>query len=156
MIGKLTRVFCVSLMSSTHFLCPDKVREVPVATSHTRTLSFRWPETSRRLSGLNARASVASPTPENDLTSDQVLVLGDGAPAKARPTLGTLRTEVPAFLAKVGREDRVLPVEYAARWGELIPGAEVAIFEACGHLPQIERADAFCDRLDSFLGRAAR
>lgn len=65
------------------------------------------------------------------------------------------RIDVPALVVW-GREDRVLPVDYAARWGERIPGAEVAVVEKCGHLPQIERADAFCGILDRFLGRVAR
>src|SRR5699024_2074879 len=64
------------------------------------------------------------------------------------------RIRLPTLVAW-GRDDRVLPVDYAARWAELIPGAEVAVFEECGHLPHIERAEAFGDRLDAFLGSVA-
>jgi pimeloyl-ACP methyl ester carboxylesterase len=65
------------------------------------------------------------------------------------------RIDVPTLVVW-GREDRYLPVDYATRWGERIPGAEVSVIEDCGHLPQIEKPDTFCDRLETFLGRAAR
>jgi pimeloyl-ACP methyl ester carboxylesterase len=64
------------------------------------------------------------------------------------------RITVPTLVAW-GREDRVLPVAYAAGWGERIPSAEVVVFDACGHLPQIEQSQAFCAALDRFLGRVA-
>jgi pimeloyl-ACP methyl ester carboxylesterase len=65
------------------------------------------------------------------------------------------RIDVPGLVVW-GREDRILPVDYAHRWAERIPGAELAIIGDCGHLPQIERPDAFCAALESFLERAAR
>jgi pimeloyl-ACP methyl ester carboxylesterase len=40
-----------------------------------------------------------------------------------------------------GREDKVLPVALAARWGELIAGAKVSVLDGCGHLPQVEKPD---------------
>ena len=65
------------------------------------------------------------------------------------------RVDVPALVVW-GAEDRVLPVAYAARWAALIPGAELAVLPDCGHSPQAECMDAFCDRLEAFLERAAR
>ena len=40
--------------------------------------------------------------------ADQILVFGDGKPAKFKPTLENLRREIPKFLGQVGRNDRVL------------------------------------------------
>jgi pimeloyl-ACP methyl ester carboxylesterase len=56
-----------------------------------------------------------------------------------------------------GRQDRVLPVRHATVAGKVIPNAQVHIFDACGHVPQIEKADEFNSLvlcfLDSVLGR---
>lgn len=66
------------------------------------------------------------------------------------------RIRVPALVVW-GAEDRYLPAgPYAARWGELLPRAEVRIIEACGHVPQVEQADALCDAFEAFAGRIGR
>jgi pimeloyl-ACP methyl ester carboxylesterase len=44
-----------------------------------------------------------------------------------------------------GGEDRILPVAYAQEFKRLMPGAEVEIVPRCGHLPQAEKPDLFCD-----------
>jgi pimeloyl-ACP methyl ester carboxylesterase len=53
-----------------------------------------------------------------------------------------------------GREDRVLPVTHAAEAREVLPQAEIDVIERCGHLPMIERTDAFLAALLPFLERA--
>ena len=53
-----------------------------------------------------------------------------------------------------GREDRVLPVEHAAEAENVMPRARVELIDACGHLPQVERTDAFLAALLPFLDRA--
>src|SRR5437870_3605928 len=53
-----------------------------------------------------------------------------------------------------GREDRVLPVEHVAEAGNVMPQARVELIDACGHLPQVERTDAFLAALLPFLDRA--
>ena len=57
-----------------------------------------------------------------------------------------------------GAQDQVLPAgPYAERWGALLPRATVRVIEACGHVPQVEQADAFCGILESFAaGSLAR
>jgi len=52
-----------------------------------------------------------------------------------------------------GRQDRVLPVQHAAEAGTVMPRARVELIDDCGHLPQIERADAFLGALLPFLDR---
>jgi len=62
------------------------------------------------------------------------------------------RITVPA-LVLWGAQDGILPAgPYAARWGEVLPRATVRILDACGHVPQVEQADAFCAALDRFIG----
>jgi pimeloyl-ACP methyl ester carboxylesterase len=63
------------------------------------------------------------------------------------------RVRVPTLVVW-GAEDALLPAgPYAERWASLLPLAETCIIPQCGHVPQVERADAFCDALEAFTGR---
>ena len=50
-----------------------------------------------------------------------------------------------------GKNDNVLPVEYAYQAEEILPNATIQIFDNCGHMPQIECAEKFNDLAVSFL-----
>ncbi|MEW6733199.1 MAG: alpha/beta fold hydrolase [Acidobacteriota bacterium] len=50
-----------------------------------------------------------------------------------------------------GREDELLPVEFAKRFATAITNAQLEIFERCGHVPQLERARDFNHLLTEFL-----
>jgi pimeloyl-ACP methyl ester carboxylesterase len=54
------------------------------------------------------------------------------------------RIDVPVKIVW-GRQDRILPVGLAEPLHKMIPGSELHILENCGHLPQVEKADAFVD-----------
>jgi pimeloyl-ACP methyl ester carboxylesterase len=60
------------------------------------------------------------------------------------------RINVPTLLVW-GTNDRVYPIDYAAAYQKLIPGAKLAIIPDCGHLPHIERREIFVAALDDFL-----
>lgn len=51
-----------------------------------------------------------------------------------------------------GREDKVVPVGYAERFGAALGTARVEILDACGHMPQIERRDDVVGLISGFLG----
>lgn len=53
-----------------------------------------------------------------------------------------------------GRQDRVLPVRHAAEAEAVMPQVRIELIDDCGHLPQIERTDAFLGALLPFLDRA--
>lgn len=53
-----------------------------------------------------------------------------------------------------GRQDAVLPVTAAAAAREVMPQAQLQLIDACGHLPMIERTDAFLAALLPFLDHA--
>lgn len=53
-----------------------------------------------------------------------------------------------------GREDRVLPVAHVAEAEDVMPQARVELIDHCGHLPQVERTEAFLAALLPFLDRA--
>jgi pimeloyl-ACP methyl ester carboxylesterase len=50
-----------------------------------------------------------------------------------------------------GAEDRIFPAEYASAWRDLIPGSQIEVFPDCGHLPHVEKADAFVDTFNRFV-----
>ena len=52
-----------------------------------------------------------------------------------------------------GEADKVLPVAYAREFKRLMPGAEIDIVPRCGHLPQAERPEEFCDIVMRFAGK---
>ena len=44
-----------------------------------------------------------------------------------------------------GAQDRILPVAFAHQFKKFLPHAELHIMEHAGHLPQLEKPDAFCE-----------
>lgn len=59
------------------------------------------------------------------------------------------RIDVPVQLIW-GRQDKVIPVQYAAGFEALIPGSRVKIIENCGHLPHIEKASEVLQTIADF------
>ncbi len=51
-----------------------------------------------------------------------------------------------------GRNDELISVDRAKKFGSGIPGAKVVVFEQCGHVPQIEKPEEFNRALLEFLG----
>lgn len=50
------------------------------------------------------------------------------------------RISVPTLIVW-GKEDKLFPSAYAARWGEMIPGSRVEIIPECGHVPAVEKPE---------------
>jgi len=46
-----------------------------------------------------------------------------------------------------GKNDRLFPSEYAARWGERIKGARVEIIPECGHVPIVEKGERTAEEI---------
>ena len=67
------------------------------------------------------------------------------------------RIDVPTLIVW-GREDKLLPVGYAEAYANLIPDAQTAILDACGHLPYLEQAGRFVElvRETAARGNAAK
>ncbi len=73
--------------------------------------------------------------------------------------LSTVDPGLPGMLKSVkartliiwGKEDALLPLEDAYKFGECIPRSEVLVLERCGHLPVIERSEEFSRALLTFL-----
>lgn len=64
------------------------------------------------------------------------------------------RVQVPTLILW-GDDDRLLPPEFGPAYRDLIPGAELRIIEACGHLPHVEKPDEFASATLSFIEKAA-
>lgn len=52
-----------------------------------------------------------------------------------------------------GESDRVLPVAYAEHFRARMPNARVAVVPRCGHLPQVEKSDEFCEIVFRFANK---
>jgi pimeloyl-ACP methyl ester carboxylesterase len=77
-----------------------------------------------------------------------------------RPEGGPLWDALPGLkrpaLIVWGRQDRTISVQHAYRAAHRMPGAELQIYDRCGHLPMYEQADAFNRDLVDFLRRSGR
>jgi pimeloyl-ACP methyl ester carboxylesterase len=51
-----------------------------------------------------------------------------------------------------GESDKLIVREYAKRWKELIPHAQLVTFPECGHMIPYEKQDEFVAKLSAFLG----
>ncbi len=51
-----------------------------------------------------------------------------------------------------GREDRIVPVECCKIYRQAIKGAQVKIFDQCGHMPEVEKRKGFVRTVREFLG----
>ena len=49
-----------------------------------------------------------------------------------------------------GEQDRILPVGFLNEYKRLLPKAEIDIFKNCGHIPQTEMPDRFCESVIKF------
>ena len=54
-----------------------------------------------------------------------------------------------------GAQDPLFPVEQARQAAQAVAGAKLHVFDACGHWPQYEHADAFNRLLGGFVGSVA-
>jgi pimeloyl-ACP methyl ester carboxylesterase len=61
------------------------------------------------------------------------------------------RIAVPTLLIW-GNDDKLFPRDYAFVYQRLIPGSKAVVLPECGHLPHIEKAEAFVSELESFIG----
>jgi pimeloyl-ACP methyl ester carboxylesterase len=59
------------------------------------------------------------------------------------------RVSLPTLLLW-GDQDKVIPPPYGPAFKQLIPHAELKVIAACGHLPHIEKPDAFVDAIVTF------
>jgi len=59
------------------------------------------------------------------------------------------RIDVPTHITW-GRDDKLVPVAYAQAFAKLIPSARVTIIPDCGHLPHMEKTDAFARIVTAF------
>jgi pimeloyl-ACP methyl ester carboxylesterase len=63
------------------------------------------------------------------------------------------QVKVPTLILH-GRQDEVLPVKHSAQAHALVSGSELAIWDDCGHTPQLEKPAAFNAILAALVHRA--
>src|SRR5499426_2775621 len=69
------------------------------------------------------------------------------------PSLGPLLEGVRGLPTLVlwGRQDKVVPVSVAEVFKKSIPGAQLVVFDNCGHRPEVEKQTEFTQQLQRFL-----
>ena len=53
-----------------------------------------------------------------------------------------------------GQNDQIMPLPYAHAFKELIPHANLSVYPNCGHLPQVEKSEAFVQLVSQFINQA--
>ncbi len=81
------------------------------------------------------------PSPEFPKYIRAVLRSGKSIPRTS--LMGNLGKITAPTLIVWGREDGLVPLKYAHKFNEAIPGSRLAIISQAGHMPQIEAADHF-------------
>ncbi len=61
------------------------------------------------------------------------------------------RIDVPTHIIW-GKQDKLLPVEYAEEYRKLIPDSRVTLFDECGHLPHTEKTADYCKAIVDAIG----
>jgi pimeloyl-ACP methyl ester carboxylesterase len=64
------------------------------------------------------------------------------------------RIAVPTLLIW-GDDDKLVPPAYGPAFAALIPDARLEVIAQCGHLPHVEQADIFVDKVTTFIGEVA-
>jgi pimeloyl-ACP methyl ester carboxylesterase len=64
------------------------------------------------------------------------------------------RIDVPTLIVW-GDGDKIFPKPYGEAYHHLIKGSRLEVLPACGHLPQVEKADAFVDLIRRFAAEHA-
>src|SRR5262249_28271645 len=60
------------------------------------------------------------------------------------------RIDVPTLVVW-GSDDRLFPKDYAHAYQKLIPGSQAVIIPECGHVPHLEKPQAFVSALHAFI-----
>ena len=50
-----------------------------------------------------------------------------------------------------GRQDAIVPLDVGQRYVQAIPGATAKVLDRCGHMPEMERPEAFVRAVLDFL-----
>lgn len=97
----------------------------------------------------DARQAFALRLRNNDGYMMERFLAGLARPQFEDANLKTIRAPT---LVVWGRNDELVPVDDARKFGSGIPGARVVVIDKCGHVPQIEKPEEFNRALLEFLG----
>ena len=53
-----------------------------------------------------------------------------------------------------GADDQIMPLAYAHAFKALIPQAQLSVYPNCGHLPHVEKSEAFVQLVSQFINKA--
>jgi pimeloyl-ACP methyl ester carboxylesterase len=75
------------------------------------------------------------------------------SPYMFNPSLGNLLAVASGLPTLIiwGKQDKIVPVSVAEVFKKSIPGAELVVFDNCGHRPEVEKQAEFSQHLQRFL-----
>lgn len=103
------------------------------------------------LVGCDAGGVVAARLALEDPRVDRLVLISSGALAAGGPAEADLARLTPKTLILWGKHDPDAPVERGLRLFDLIPGAELHVFDGSGHAMQRDRAERFNTLVSDFL-----
>lgn len=82
--------------------------------------------------------------------------------ATVQATLDSLKTRMPLLDSRLpdikiptliiwGKQDTLIPLEFAGKFAKGIPGSKLVVIDKAGHLPQAEQPGAFCHAVKRFV-----
>jgi pimeloyl-ACP methyl ester carboxylesterase len=76
-------------------------------------------------------------------------------PYMHNPSLGPLLEGISGLPTLIvwGRDDTIVPLSAGHRYNQAITGSELAVFDECGHRPEIEQTPQFVNQLRGFLAQ---
>ena len=74
---------------------------------------------------------------------------------RSHSLVGLLPAVATPTLVVWGREDAIVPLDVGQHYARMIPGATIEILDRCGHMPEMERPEAFVQTVLDFLAPGA-
>ncbi|HJT44968.1 MAG TPA: alpha/beta hydrolase, partial [Chthoniobacterales bacterium] len=125
-------------LSALHFASRDDIRELGPLTFHDKRfyedLDGAFTQRVSAGDGYTVNQIVASMIRGEDILDGRVSQIH-------KPTLIVW-----------GREDKLIPVDYANRFHKEIVGSQLVLIDNCGHMPHVECPDKFNEAVLRFLG----
>jgi len=50
-----------------------------------------------------------------------------------------------------GRNNKIVPLNAAERWSQLVKGSKLTVLDNCGHIPEMEKPTEFVNAVKGFL-----
>jgi pimeloyl-ACP methyl ester carboxylesterase len=105
---------------------------------------------------LERERTMTSAQIEQRLRNQRALARVAWSPPRYNPNLGKWlhRVQIPTHIIW-GEQDRMFPIDYAHAFKQMLPRSVLTVMPGCGHLVQLESAEAFAGHVAAFIEEVA-